>query len=121
MRSADQIPTQSPRRWRVPILWLTIPATAVVAIMAYSLFTTNRMVEHDVPLVDAVMELRLEATLGHLWFEEIISGDRHEDIAVVWAHLDQSAWYAQATLKGAENPEGTIVPCRWCLKAAQTW
>ena len=55
------------------------------------------------PLVDAAMEIKFEATLAHLWFEEIISGDRHEDISEVWKHQDQAEWYAKAMAMGIRD------------------
>ncbi|WP_073953913.1 methyl-accepting chemotaxis protein [Thalassospira sp. TSL5-1] len=61
------------------------------------------------PLGDAAMEIKLSATKAHLIFEEIMSGDSSENIQEVWDLLDESAWYANAILKGGENDEGTFV------------
>ncbi len=82
----------------------------ITVTMGYSLRTGAHMTEVYAPLVDAAKEIKLEATLGHLRFEEVISGDEREDIASVWEHLDQSEWYAKAMLEGGQNPEGTLVP-----------
>jgi len=68
------------------------------------------MTAHHAPLVDATIEIKLEAAIGHLWFEEIISDDRNEDISMVWEHLDRSAWYARAMLEGGENSHGVFIP-----------
>ncbi len=62
------------------------------------------------PLVDATMKIKLETTTAHLWFEEIISGDRIEKIEDVIKHIDNAIWYATAMLEGGENPEGSFVP-----------
>jgi hypothetical protein len=62
------------------------------------------------PLVDATMKIKLETTTAHLWFEEIISGDRNEKIEDVIKHIDNALWYATAMLEGGENPEGFFVP-----------
>ncbi len=97
---------------RAPVLWVTILATVIVAAMVYSLVTGRRLAEHHAPLADAAMEVKCEATLGHLWFEEIISGDRERDVDVVWEHLDLSAWYARAMLEGGEDSRGVFVPLR---------
>ena len=61
------------------------------------------------PLGDAAMEIKLSATHAHLLFEEIMAGDEGEDIAQVWALLEDSAFYAQAILEGGENDEGRFV------------
>ena len=82
----------------------------IIVSLLYSRRSTEHMVATYAPLVDATMEIKLEATIAHLWFEEIISGDRHEDIETVWTHLDQSAWYATAILEGGENEEGIFIP-----------
>lgn len=58
------------------------------------------------PAGDAAMEIKLTATTGHLWFEEIMSGDTSEDIEEVWELFDETLWYCNALLKGGENSEG---------------
>jgi len=60
------------------------------------------------PLIDAAMEIKLEATTAHLWFEEIMSGDRDESIKNVILGIERSAWYVNAMLKGGHNNEGTF-------------
>ncbi len=68
------------------------------------------MINKYVPLVDAAMEIKLEATTAHLWFEEIISGDLHEKIETITSHIDQAIWYAQAMLNGGKNSKRTFLP-----------
>ncbi len=83
---------------------LLLPVVVLVAAsLVYSLMTARRIAERHGPLADAAMEIKLEAAVGHLWFEEILSGDRNEDIAEVWELFDQDAWYARAMLEGGEN------------------
>ena len=92
------------------ILVLSISATLLImAIVYYSFYTGRNIVERFTPLVDAVKEVKLEATIAHLWFEEAISGDRTLNIEDIWAHLDLAEWYAQAMLDGGTNEEGTIL------------
>jgi diguanylate cyclase (GGDEF)-like protein/PAS domain S-box-containing protein len=80
-----------------------------MAIVYYSFYTGRNIVERFTPLVDAVKEVKLEATISHLWFEEAISGDRTLNIEDIWAHLDQAEWYARAMLDGGTNEKGTIL------------
>ncbi len=82
----------------------------VLGIMGYGFFLGNHMIKKYTPLVDAAMEIKLEATSAHLWLEEILSGDRLEDIETVKEHLDNARWYASAMLMGGENPEGVFIP-----------
>jgi len=82
----------------------------LLSVMGYLLYTGNRMTTFHAPLVDAAKGIKLEATLAHLWFEEIVSGDRHEHIETVWEHIEQADWYAKAMLNGGTNAKGTYFP-----------
>ena len=92
------------------ILFYSIAITLfIMAIIHYSFNTGRNIAERYAPLIDAAMEIKLEATTAHLWFEEAISGDRTIDINEIWAHLNQSEWYANAMLNGGKNDEGTFL------------
>lgn len=82
----------------------------VIVLQAYSLNTGLRMSERYTPLIDATMEIKLEATTAHLWFEEILANARDDNIALVRTHLEQAKWYANAMLVGGSNLEGTFFP-----------
>ena len=79
-------------------------------LVVVSIYHGNLISSRHPPLIDAAMEIKLEATTAHLWFEEILSGDRHESIDAVWAHLDQADWYAGAMLDGGHNQKGRFRP-----------
>lgn len=81
----------------------------VLAVVAYSFQLGYRMGGEFSPLVDATMEIKLEATAAHLWFEEIVSGDRNESIEDVLQHIDNALRYANAMLEGGVNPKGHFV------------
>jgi diguanylate cyclase (GGDEF)-like protein/PAS domain S-box-containing protein len=92
------------------IIFIAISVTLfIMAIVYYSFYIGRGIAERYTPLVDATMEIKLEATTAHLWFEEVISGDQAIDIEAIWANLDQSEWYAQAMLDGGVNEEGTFL------------
>ena len=95
--------------WNV-YLAIGLTAVAMVSIMVYSLYSSNRIILKYSPLVDAALEIKLEATTAHLWFEEIASGDREENIDDVLVHIDEAKWYANAMLEGGRNPEGVLLP-----------
>jgi len=78
--------------------------------MLYTLNVGNSVAGRYVPLTRAAVAIKLETTIAHLWFEEIISGDRVIDIEDVWGHLDQAQWYAHVILDGGENRKETFVP-----------
>ncbi|CAN7342428.1 methyl-accepting chemotaxis protein [Devosia sp. LjRoot3] len=52
------------------------------------------------PHVKAAMEIKLNATSAHLYFEEIMMGDAGEDVANVWAYLDTAEAYLAAIEQG---------------------
>jgi len=92
------------------ILFISVSLTFLIAAIVYYSFNTGRNIAvRYFPLVDAAMEIKLEATTAHLWFEEVISGDRTANIEQTWTHLDQSEWYAHAMLDGDENEEGVFL------------
>ena len=94
--------------WRIHLTILSIGA-AIVALMSYGFYLGNHSAAKYTPLIDATMEIKLEATIAHLWFEEIISNHRFDDLQSVKDHLDQAQWYANAMLKGGENTEGRFI------------
>ncbi len=98
-----------PIPWHIYLLVGTM-GLVLAGVVGYGLYTGNQMSAMHAPLVDATMEIKLEATTAHLWFEKIISNDRYEEMEVVWKHLDQADWYAQAMLEGGQNQEGTFIP-----------
>jgi signal transduction histidine kinase len=95
--------------WRMYVLvgtvWLII-----IGMAGYSFRQGMRMNAVRGSLLDAAMEIKLEATNAHLWFEKSLGGGRSGDIQLVWAHLDQADRYARAALEGRRSPEGTFVP-----------
>ena len=104
----------SNKGWRqsLAVMYFLVGICTVVIIgsMFYILYEGREMTAKHDPLIDAAMEIKLEVTIAHLWFEEIISGDRHESIDSVWEHLSQADWYARAMLEGGENAEGKFYP-----------
>ena len=97
--------------WRI-FLTLSALTAALVATLGYSMHVGNRIAREYAPLVEAAKEMKLEATTGHLWFEEILGGDSHEDIEAVWRHLDRSALYIRAMLEGDRSEVGVHVPLK---------
>jgi diguanylate cyclase (GGDEF)-like protein len=79
-------------------------------VMSFLFYLGNKLSTHHAPLIDAAMEIKLEATTGHLWFEEIMAGDRTEPIEGVWRNIDQADWYANAMLHGDSNDERIYYP-----------
>ena len=110
--------------WKI-YLFVGLATLGIAATIGYSLWTGNHVTAKYTSQIDAIMMVKYEATLGHLWLEEIISEDRHEKIDEVWEHLDEAQWYAQALLEGGENREGRFIavanqPLRQEIQEVQT-
>lgn len=97
------------RPWQIYMLLGAVFLFSVLTI-SYSYRVGLQAGEEYSPLVDAAMEIKLEATAAHLWFEEIISNDPYLEIDDIWAKIDESMWYTRAMLYGGENSEGRYVP-----------
>jgi signal transduction histidine kinase/ActR/RegA family two-component response regulator len=90
-------------------LWITGLTLGILCTMWYSSHIGKEMMQRHAPLINAAMEIKLETTTSHLWFEEIISGDPNVKIDTVWEHLAEAEWYARAMLEGGENSEGRFI------------
>ena len=91
---------------------LVATAAFVIISMSYLFYLGYRLSVEHAPLVDAAMEIKLEATTAHLWFEEIMSGDDSLSIESVWEHIEKAEWYANAMLSGGQNSEGKFYPLK---------
>ena len=80
----------------------------IVGSMSYIYYSGNRMTAVHGPLATATLEIRLESATAHLWFEELVGGDKSRSISDVYEHLDQAQWYSQAMLEGGETKDGRI-------------
>jgi hypothetical protein len=103
----DRIEVRFPLHIFVTIILISL---AIVIVVTYCFNLGYKMSAKFSPLVDAAMEIKLEATTAHLLFEEIINGDPNSKIQTVMQHIDNTIWYATAMLQGGKNPEGIFVP-----------
>jgi hypothetical protein len=83
-------------------LLIGITGLVVFGMIAYSNHKAVHLNIVYASLIDAAIDIKLEATTAHLRFEEVLSGDRHKDIEAVWKHLDQADWYARTMLEGGK-------------------
>ena len=103
----DEVPV---KKSSIRYFLIALVTVIIVSAMVYSFYTSSRMINKFSPLVDASMEIKVEATTAHLWFEELISGDRYESLDTVIDHIDLAIWYAKAMIEGGHNEEGTFLP-----------
>ncbi len=88
---------------------VAILTLSMICIISFSLYLGRDIARYYAPLADASMEIKLEATIAHLWFEEAISGDRTLKIEDFFEHIEKANWYAQAMLDGGQNQEGHFI------------
>lgn len=92
------------------ILLIAVLGVILIAMMFYSFHKGLQVYRVYVPWVKASMEVKLAATTAHLWFEEVLSGDRPEDMEPVWTKLNHAAECIQDLLEGGKKPDGVIHP-----------
>jgi diguanylate cyclase (GGDEF)-like protein/PAS domain S-box-containing protein len=60
-------------------------------------------------VINTVKDIKTEVTVGHLWLEDVLLGDKHEStIDEVWHHFDRARWKVNALLNGDINEKGVI-------------
>ncbi|MBW7988754.1 MAG: response regulator [Planctomycetes bacterium] len=105
---------KSRKKKKVTIWWMYLligfVASVVVASMGYIFYLSNNMTIVHTPQKEAALEIEIEATTAHLWFEELISGDSSQSIDNVLEHINQADWYVKAMLEGGKNAKGKYFP-----------
>ncbi|MBL4747295.1 MAG: GGDEF domain-containing protein [Magnetovibrio sp.] len=81
----------------------------ITSLLFYSLITGQRMSKRYTPVIEAAMKIKLEATTGYLWFEEVLLKDHAENMTNVKSHFAQADWYAKAMLEGGSNTKSTLI------------
>jgi diguanylate cyclase (GGDEF)-like protein/PAS domain S-box-containing protein len=101
---------KKPIRTRHTYLQLVMIAVVVLSLMAYSYFSSTRMLSFYAPLVQAIEEIRLQTTTAHLWVDEILMGYSDHNMDEVSWLLDEADWYAQAILEGGKDSKTEYIP-----------
>jgi CheY-like chemotaxis protein len=104
--------------WKLYAVVLTI-ALAIGGAMTYSMLSGARMAHTYAPLVDAAMEVKLNASLAHLWFEEGITSANEkgagstvgeDELGKAWEFIGNAEKYAKIMLEGGTTSEGAFNP-----------
>jgi len=88
--------------WKVHLL-IGMVGLVVIGSVSYGFIRSSQLYEKYVPLIDASMEMRLEATTAYLWFEEMLAGDKSKALDDILTHLDRADWYSKAMIEGGES------------------
>jgi len=84
--------------WRMHLLVGGV-GLIVIVIVIYGFYIIERLNTLDEPLLDAAMEIKLEAEAADLRFREVIQDNLVVDLKTIWQPLEQSIWYLRAILK----------------------
>ncbi|MHC4270912.1 MAG: PAS domain S-box protein [Planctomycetota bacterium] len=77
--------------------------------MMYIFNISNQLRTAHAPVMDSAVQMKIEVTTAHLWFEEIISGEPNMQMDDIIAHLDKADSYAQTILQTGESEIGGLV------------
>ncbi len=69
----------------------------------------DSLVFNQMPLLNAVLEVEVKASLAHLRFLEVLEGDNKE-IEEVNELMDEAIWYCQAMSNGGQNKQIKLSP-----------
>lgn len=86
-----------------PLMLIIIVVLGIWMVLLFNFNQGQQISARYASLIDASMEMRLETTYGHLWLEELLSGDTDENITDITRHFDNALWYTNAMLKGGVN------------------
>lgn len=88
---------------------LALLGLLIAVTLVYSYNKAVRMNTLYAPLINASVEVELNATMAHLLVEEILNGDHFEE-KQVWENYSRANWYVQGMLHGRQKGENVILP-----------
>ncbi len=86
-------------------LWVLILTVTIVSTLLFSLYAGDAMTNRYDSLSRASKDIRYELTVGHLWFEEILTDDSFVDIENIWIHFDNAHQKTLLIVSGVEDEE----------------
>ena len=84
----------------------------VIGIVIYGFYIGERLNTLDEPLIDAVMEIQLEAEAADLWVREVIQNNMMVELKTIWQPLEQSLWYLHALARDTKIRSGFSSPLK---------
>jgi len=100
------------RQWYIMPVALFILGMISIAILVW-IDKLSEKQRRDFSIANALMSVQIKAAASHLWLEEILSGDTHEDIGAVWKDIDSATNLAEGVLNGGQANLGlTLEPLK---------
>jgi|GEM_PF-3051969 len=90
--------------------WGALRTAILLAALIFAVVAGNAMHGRHYPLVEAIIEVKLEVTLAHLWFEVAVRGDSNNDLPEFYEYLDLSDRSAKAMLSDSETLSLPLIP-----------
>ncbi|HSB33088.1 MAG TPA: sensor histidine kinase [Nitrospirota bacterium] len=91
--------------------WLPV-AVVLFGLLGAVLFAwTNHINEKqrvNYLLLDAIMDVQIKTSTFHLWFEQVLAGDRAVDIKEVWEDHERALRLVDAVMNGGQSDHGLI-------------
>src|SRR5512143_2116847 len=90
-----------------------MPATVLLlgAFAAVLLLWTDRIhkKQHaNYLMLDAIMDVQIHTSTFHLWFEQVLAGDKAIDMKGAWEDYDRAIRLVDALLSGGKSEHGMI-------------
>ncbi len=96
------------RGYRTPAAVLLLGVLA--ALLLVWTYLIGERQSKDFAWADAAMDMRVNAALFHLWFEEAATFGSREDVEKTFSYLDKTLELSEAILSGGKSEQGTVLP-----------
>jgi PAS domain S-box-containing protein len=107
--ASSSVSPTSPVTRRLNLVALLLLGLAVTG-MVLSMRTNQGLHRDHLPVGRCMSSIQTSLALGHLWFEEVLAGDREENLREVQAFWDDAEELAHAVLEGRPTRFGTLPP-----------
>ena len=88
------------RYFSLGVFLIGILTLSFMGVLLYMGYSSQTLANKQTPQVRALKQIKIEIITAHLWLEEILSGDRSENIQTVLNHFEESDDYFHPLLNG---------------------
>ena len=100
-----------PHGYQIPnsILRVILLVVTTVGLMSYSFYAGGSIAKRYAPLINAIMHIKSDVSIAHLWLEEFVSGDSYITLTDVKGYLDSAHDIGEIVLEGGRY-QGQVFP-----------
>ena len=88
---------------------VSLLSIGLISIMIYLGYSSQSIAKKQAPQIRAIGLIKTEVITAHLWLEEILSGDRSENIEAVYNYFENANDYIKTILKGGQIYEASVI------------